>query len=303
MQSVCHWQRRQCWRCWGAISRLPKPICQIRFRNRRARFLWVFGTVQRAMAPRRIAFVALSFAFVSVSFGLGASASPAASSLPHAGSATVLHTAAPANHARSGTSYDWCDCKKGLASLTIWATSAPGKRIVVHANATGWVQFASPTKTVGWLCKYSFPPPVTQQRDPVDTVPILLFVYPPLATASICSPLTLLRPIALPVQWLSLRLRASFLARSASSHTRKPLAHAPLALLTLSQATVCRASRRRPSPRPRRGGACASRRRARRGPWVRAGGRPRGASSGTRGGRRRTRRASRSLATTTGTPA
>ena len=252
------------------------------------------------MAPRRIAFAALSLAFVSVSFGLGASVSPTAYSLPP----PILHTAAPTNHARSGTSYDWCDCKKGLASLTIWATAAPGKRIVVHANTTGWVQFASPTKTVGWLCKYHhFPPPAA--TDPLlDCIDLALLCVLPLITTSICSPLTLLRQIALPVQLLSLRLRASVLARSASSHTRKnTLAHAPpLALLT-SQATVCRASRRRPFPRPRRGGACASRRRARRGLWVRAGGRPRGASSGTRGRRRRTPRASRSPATTTGTPA
>ena len=54
--------------------------------------------------------------------------------------------------ARVDTSYDWCDCRKGLARVTAWPDGDKSQLVTVHANSTSTVTFAAPTAKLGWRC-------------------------------------------------------------------------------------------------------------------------------------------------------
>jgi len=65
----------------------------------------------------------------------------------------------PPNLERVDTSYEWCDCGKGLGTLTFWPlddTDALNRTAVgassLSMNTSTAVTFPTPVRTVGWIC-------------------------------------------------------------------------------------------------------------------------------------------------------
>ena len=60
---------------------------------------------------------------------------------------------APPQHARIWTSYDWCDCRSGLANVTVWpAGQAALARVVAVGEEASFLAWPSPVAEVEWLC-------------------------------------------------------------------------------------------------------------------------------------------------------
>lgn len=64
----------------------------------------------------------------------------------------VLTVAPPNGHERVDTSYDWCDCDKGLASVTAWPNDDKSQAVQISANHTSTVTFKNATTKMSWLC-------------------------------------------------------------------------------------------------------------------------------------------------------
>ena len=67
-------------------------------------------------------------------------------------SLAVLLPAPPPDHARTHTSFDWCDCRKGLANLTAWPMGDRTAAVTVRADTAAWLNFSAPTAKIGWTC-------------------------------------------------------------------------------------------------------------------------------------------------------
>jgi sialidase-1 len=63
-------------------------------------------------------------------------------------------TSAPNGIARDSTSYDWCDCRSGLRSVTIWPGSDHqlNQSIVVGTNSSVWLQWSVAVEKISWFC-------------------------------------------------------------------------------------------------------------------------------------------------------
>lgn len=59
----------------------------------------------------------------------------------------------PPGYARGTTSYEWCDCGTGLASVDVSVNSSAPVRVLT--DNTTWVRFEDPTSTVSWTCSAS----------------------------------------------------------------------------------------------------------------------------------------------------
>ena len=75
----------------------------------------------------------------------------------HGSAASAARTSKPPPNAmRTDTSYDWCDCKSGRNSITVWPTGNKSDSAVVSSANTpatlAWFTFASPTRSLSWEC-------------------------------------------------------------------------------------------------------------------------------------------------------
>jgi len=68
------------------------------------------------------------------------------------GRAIVGTSGSPPNLARSTTSYDWCDCGQGLASLDVWPEDDESQRVTVQAASVRWLEWKTPVSKVHWVC-------------------------------------------------------------------------------------------------------------------------------------------------------
>jgi len=58
----------------------------------------------------------------------------------------------PADYERSDTSYDWCDCRKGLHSVSVWPYGDRTQAVTVLANTTSTIEFKSDVSAISWRC-------------------------------------------------------------------------------------------------------------------------------------------------------
>lgn len=58
----------------------------------------------------------------------------------------------PPNLARVDTSYDWCDCRKGVSSVDVWPEGDKSQKVTVQASSVRWMKWSAPVKKVQWVC-------------------------------------------------------------------------------------------------------------------------------------------------------
>ena len=59
------------------------------------------------------------------------------------------------NPVRVASTFEWCDCGKGLHNVTVWPGSDKSKQRTVSPSSTNepvWIDFGSPVATMGWRC-------------------------------------------------------------------------------------------------------------------------------------------------------
>ena len=73
--------------------------------------------------------------------------------------AAASMTGPPPNAERGSTTYDWCDCKAGRSSVTVWPTGNRADATTVPARGNGaanvslaWLNFTTQTASVSWSC-------------------------------------------------------------------------------------------------------------------------------------------------------
>ena len=73
------------------------------------------------------------------------------------------------NPARSDSTFEWCDCGKGIHNVSVWPAGNKSRALkVTPGGAPRWLDFGVPTAEVGWRCdgmdsdeKTSFKHPVS----------------------------------------------------------------------------------------------------------------------------------------------
>ena len=80
----------------------------------------------------------------------------------------------PPNHARTFTTYDWCDCRSGSRNVTFWPAGSAAAVVTVPANAVVTVILDAPTARVAWQCDMMAAPSFTKLDQPSTVLSLRL---------------------------------------------------------------------------------------------------------------------------------